>query len=142
VPNAAIVIVIDASVAVKWVLAEKGASAAFSLQSERLTAPALWLLEAASALWSTAARGQISRKEAEERLSLLREAPVETTAIEDHLGAALRIANQLHHPIYDCVYLAAALRVDSYVVTADRRFIRACASDGILKARVKFLEGV
>jgi predicted nucleic acid-binding protein len=135
------VIVVDASVAVKWVLDEKGSDAAFALRTETITAPALWLIEAANALWATAARGQISPVEAEERLVRLRSAPVEMTPVEDDLAAALRIANRLHHPIYDCLYLAVAVRLDTHVVTADRRFVQACAKDKGLRQRVKLLDG-
>jgi predicted nucleic acid-binding protein len=44
-------VVIDASVAIKWVLEEPGSEQAISLQDEELIAPALWLIEAANALW-------------------------------------------------------------------------------------------
>ena len=35
---------------------------------------------------------------------------------------AARIALELDHPIYDCLYLACAEATDSAVITADRRF--------------------
>jgi predicted nucleic acid-binding protein len=132
-------LVVDASVAVKWVLDEEGADAARALHTEHLTSPSLWLIEAANALWATAARGQISAKETEERLAGLRHAPVETTPAEVDLPSALQIANRLRHPIYDCLYLAAALRLNTHVVTADRRFVWACANNATLKRRVKLL---
>lgn len=131
--------VIDGSVAVKWVLDEKGSDVALALQAEQLTAPSLWLIEAANALWATAARGQISAKETEERLALLRRAPVETTPAEDDLASALALANRLQHPVYDCIYLAAALRFDMEVITADGRFFRACGRDAKLAERVRLL---
>jgi predicted nucleic acid-binding protein len=133
------VIVIDASVAVKWVLQEEGWEAAFALRSQPLTAPELWLIEAASALWATAARRQISAAETEERLTLLRQSPVQTTSIGEDLAAALRLANELRHPIYDCLYLAAALRLDTHVITADRRFVLACKNNQTVKSHVKLL---
>lgn len=42
-------IVVDASVAVKWVLNEPCTEAALALRNEELIAPALWLAEAANA---------------------------------------------------------------------------------------------
>jgi predicted nucleic acid-binding protein len=134
------VIVVDASVAVKWVLDEKGADAALALRVEQIASPALWLIEAASALWSKARRGEISQAETLERLESLGHSPIETMPIERDLQSALRIANQLSHPIYDCLYLAAALRLDTHVVTADRRFALACAKRDDIKKRVKLLE--
>jgi predicted nucleic acid-binding protein len=115
-------IVIDASVALKWVLDEPGKEAADALLDEELIAPALWLVEAANALWKRVQRGEISADEAKERLAELYNAPMTTTAIEDDLPAAAELANTLGHPVYDCLYLAAAIRESTYVITADRRF--------------------
>ncbi len=115
-------VVIDASVALKWVLDEPGKDAADALLEEELIAPSLWLLEAANALWRRTQRGEISSEEARERLTELHNAPVTTTAIEDDLAAAADLANILAHPVYDCLYLAMAIRENTYVVTADLRF--------------------
>jgi predicted nucleic acid-binding protein len=115
-------VVVDASVALKWVLDEPGSDAAAALLNEDLVAPALWLVEAANALWRRARRGEISRDEAMERLSELYNAPVTTTSIEDDLVAAGELANALGHPVYNCVYLALARRENTWVITADRRF--------------------
>lgn len=115
-------VVIDASVALKWVLDEPGKEAAEALLDEELIAPALWLLEAANALWKRAKRGDISAEQAKARLEELYNAPVTTTAIETDLAAAADLANALGHPVYDCLYLAAAIREQTHVVTADRRF--------------------
>jgi predicted nucleic acid-binding protein len=136
------VIVVDASVAVKWVIDEEGADSALALRVEQITSPALWLIEAGSAMWSKARRGEISQAETLERLESLFHSPIETTPIEQDLLSALRIANRLSHPIYDCLYLAAALRLDTYVVTADRRFAFACTQIDDFKRRVKLLENI
>lgn len=115
-------IVVDASVALKWVLDEPGKTAADALLDEELIAPALWLLEAGNALWKRARRGEINVTEAKARLLELCNAPITTIAIEDDLPAAADLASMLDHPIYDCLYLAVAIRENTYVVTADRRF--------------------
>ena len=115
-------IVIDASVALKWVLDEPGKEAADALLEHELIAPGLWLVEAADALWHRARRGEITGAQAKERLTELYNAPVTTSAIEDDLLAAIDVAHQLGHPVYDCLYLAMAIRENTYVVTADRRF--------------------
>ena len=41
---------------------------------------------------------------------------------------ALRLAVDLEHPIYDCIYLALAEQVGDELLTADRRFLAAVAS--------------
>jgi predicted nucleic acid-binding protein len=115
-------LVVDASVALKWVLDEPGKAAADALLDEDLIAPALWRLEAANALWRRGQRGELSPSEVEAHLDALALAPVSTTAIDDDLAAATRLAGELGHPVYDCLYLALALRLDTQVVTADARF--------------------
>ena len=132
-------VVIDASVALKWVLDEPGKEAADALLEEELIAPSLWLLEAANALWRRTQRGEINDEEAKERLTELYNAPVTTTTIEDDLLAAADLANGLGHPVYDCLYLAMAIRENTYVVTADSRFHAAVDRSPTLKGAVRML---
>ena len=132
-------IVVDASVALKWVLDEPGKEAADALLDEDLIAPALWLLEAANALWRRTQRGEITPAEAKARLEELYNAPVASTAIADDLSAAADLANRLGHPVYDCLYLAAALRENTYVVTADARFHAVVEKFPSLKGAVRLL---
>jgi predicted nucleic acid-binding protein len=132
-------VIVDASVAVKWVLDEEGADAALSLQSQSLAAPTIWLVEAASALWRRSRLGEIDAAEAGHRLARLQTAPVIAIPIEPDLPDALNLALQLRHPIYDCIYLAAAIREDTYVVTADTRFLSAVSRKRSLKKHVRLL---
>jgi predicted nucleic acid-binding protein len=132
-------LVVDASVALKWVLDEPGKEAADALLDEVLVAPALWLVEAANALWRRNRRGELTSAEAAERLAELRNAPVTPLPQEDDLDAALALAAELSHPVYDCLYLAAAIREDALVVTADRRFRDAVAANGVYLDRVRLL---
>ena len=134
-------VVVDASVALKWVLDEPGKEDADALLDEELIAPALWLLEAANALWRRARRGEISGAEAKERLAELYNAPVTTSAIEDDLPAAADLAHALGQPVYDCLYLAVAIRENTHVVTADSRFHAAVERSPALKGAVRLLGG-
>ena len=118
-------IVVDASVALKWVLDEPESEAAVALRDQELIAPALWLAEAANALWRHARTGEISDQEAAAFFSELLEAPVASLPIEPHLERALELAMEIGHPVYDCIYLALALHHRTHVVTADRRFASA-----------------
>jgi len=120
-------IVVDASVALKWVLDEPGSDAAAALRGQELVAPALWLAEAANALWRRACIGEITSVEANIRVSELRKAPVASLSIEPYLDQALELAAEMGHPVYDCIYLALALRHGTHVVTADRRFASAAS---------------
>lgn len=132
-------VVIDASVALKWVLDEPGTKVADALLDEDLIAPAVWLIEAANALWRRARSGQITAEESAERLAELLNAPVAATPIEDDLIAAATLSSRLGHPVYDCLYLALALRHDTHVITADRRFHAAVAAVPDLAEAVRML---
>lgn len=121
--------VVDANVAVKWVVAEDDSELAVGLVEHRLLAPSLLLGEAANALWVKVRRGEISAEEAEEGLATLREAPVEMVPEEHLVTDGLALALRLAHPVYDCLYLALAIRLGVQVVTADGRFLAAVRRD-------------
>lgn len=117
--------VVDASVAVKWLVAEELSEEAAALLDTRCTllAPDLLFAEATSALTTKHRHGEISGKELAELVDLLRTAPVATPLSMRQLAASsARLAVDLGHPVYDCFYLALAIHEDYPVVTADTRF--------------------
>ena len=134
-------LVIDASVALKWVLNEAGSDDADALLTEELIAPSLWLLEAANALWRRAQRGEITQDEARERLDEFFNTPLTSIPIEDDLAEAAALAALLDHPVHDCLYLALAIRENAQVVTADRRFHAAAERATVTRGRVRLLSG-
>jgi predicted nucleic acid-binding protein len=121
-------IVIDASVALKWVIPEPDSDMANALRIDELIAPSLWLAEAANGLWRHARLGKITADEVLELFATLASAPVASLPIEAHIERALTIATEIGHPVYDCLYLAVGLSHDTHVVTADRRFAAAALS--------------
>jgi predicted nucleic acid-binding protein len=132
-------IVIDASVALKWVFDEPGTEAALALRGKQLIAPELWLAEAANALWRHVRLGEITAAEARARMEELANAPVASLAIEPHVARALQFATELLHPVYDCFYLTLADHYDTYVITDDRRFAVAVAARPDLAGRIRLL---
>ena len=135
-------IVVDASIALKWVLEEQGSAAAEELLEKDLAAPSLWLLEAANALWRRTVRGELTQADAEERLTELTKAPVASVPLEQDLPEAMRLALQLNHPVYDCLYWALAKRLGTYVVTADTRFGQAVARHGTHVGHIRVLSPI
>ncbi|MBU3032254.1 type II toxin-antitoxin system VapC family toxin [Paracoccus sp. XHP0099] len=120
----------DASTALKWVLQEDGSEMAAALLDGRpLYAPALIFTEVANALWSAVRRQRLLAAEAADALDLIARAPLRQ-GVEDAALAprALQLSLLLDHPVYDCTYLALAIRREVPVVTADRRFVRAAAA--------------
>jgi predicted nucleic acid-binding protein len=121
-------LVVDASVAVKWLVTEDLSESAAQLldAGHVLIAPELMFVEAANALWAMGRRGDLTSSDIEQALDTLMLAPVTvTTPLPALLPSALRLATDLAHPVYDCCYLALGVRNNARVVTADRRFLSA-----------------
>ena len=69
-------IIVDASVAIKWVIPESGTAAAIALRSERIAAPDIWIAECANALWRHVRLKEMTESEAIKLLARLRSADV------------------------------------------------------------------
>ncbi|HEY2048419.1 MAG TPA: type II toxin-antitoxin system VapC family toxin [Caulobacteraceae bacterium] len=125
--------VIDASVAIKWVVTEEGTEQAVSLLSAGpLSAPDLLVAECANILWKKVARSELTPEEALLAARILERAEIELHPMRSLLEPAARLAIDLDHPAYDCVYLALAIANGWQFVTADMRLLakaRQSASD-------------
>ncbi len=132
-------IVVDASVALKWVVEEEGSDAAVDLAQYELWAPDLLRVECANALWAKARRGELSHAEVLERNDALGTVPMKLVSQEEVLNEAVRLALTLDHPAYDCLYLALAVKHATYVVTADRRFFNAVQRSEDYRERIRLL---
>lgn len=117
--------VVDASVAVKWLIAEPLSDESARLLDADVTllAPDLLFAEATSALAAKHRHGELDPEQFADAVDLLRTAPVATPLSMRRLAASsARLARDLGHPVYDCVYLALAIHENHPVVTADTRF--------------------
>jgi predicted nucleic acid-binding protein len=131
--------VIDASIAVKWVVEEDGTAAALSLRrNAKLVAPELLVAECANILWKKVRRKELSKDEALLAARLLQGADLELLPTRSLLEAATSIALELDHPAYDCLYIALATTNDCPFVTADQRLLRKLAEvqHGAFRSRV------
>lgn len=123
-------LVIDASVAIKWVVEEEGTEEALSLRTHDLIAPDLLVAETANILWKKARLGELTPKEAEMAARLLARADIELAPMRPLWADAVHHAAALDHPAYDCVYLALALTSGVQFVSADSRFLKRVAERG------------
>lgn len=122
-------LVVDASVAAKWVVNEPDSALARRLlASSTILAPDLLWAELGSMLRRRHRNGELSAPDAREMMFDLRTLPVRSYAIFPLLPLALEIAMAISHSIYDCIYLALADQQDCRFVTADRHFRKAVAS--------------
>jgi predicted nucleic acid-binding protein len=134
-------IVVDASVALKWVVTEPQSDLADGLVERfDLLAPELLTLECCNALWARVRRREMTGMEARVSLEKLSAVPLALTA--DHMlaPAAMSLAIDLDHPAYDCAYLALAIDRAALVVTADRRFALSVRRHPFLADRIRLLE--
>ncbi len=123
-------LVVDASVAVKWLVEEEGSDTAGRLLEgdHDLHAPRLMASEVANALWRKVRLGEIARGEAGVLITAVTEMPLHWSNDETICADAVRLAVTLDRPAYDCVYLALAHRIGAKVVTADAHFANALAA--------------
>jgi predicted nucleic acid-binding protein len=117
-------LVIDASVAVKWVIPEPDSERAELLLDHWLVAPDLLFAECANALWKKVRRGELTKEEAEIAAQTLEQADLSVVSTRGHLALATSIAVELDHPAYAAVYLAVAEASNLRLVTADDGIIR------------------
>lgn len=114
--------IVDASVAIKWLVNEEGSELAdkLLLQGE-LIAPDLIAAEISNAVWKKWGRGELLG--VPPGLDGVLQA---FDALESGQGLAHRaaeIAIELNHPVYDCFYLALAEATGQKIVTEDRHLI-------------------
>jgi len=117
-------LVIDASIAVKWVVEEDGTPEALALrQKSKLIAPEFLVAECANILWKKVQRNEFSKAEALLAARLLQGAEIELLPMRSLLEAATQMSIEIDHPAYDCLYLALAIQKKCQFVTADERFL-------------------
>jgi predicted nucleic acid-binding protein len=118
-------IVVDASVAVKWFIPEAGEEAAAQLlnSKKRLVAPALVRLEVTGAILRRYREGHLSEKKAREGTgaweAMLEHRVVRLIPDAELFDDAVQMAFLAKHTLADCLYLAAAKRLAAPVITAD-----------------------
>jgi predicted nucleic acid-binding protein len=117
--------VVDASVALKWFVAEPDSHAALRLVEEHreLSTPVLLLTELANALWKKWRRSLIKVELADAAVIDVQRYFARLVPTEIVLPDAMQLSRSLDHPVYDCCYLALALIENAPLVTADRRLL-------------------
>ena len=121
-------VVVDASVALKWFVAEPGSLEAQQLLEAAaqgdlvLLAPEHWVAECANALWKKLTRLRtLPITLAFEALEGLADTAMSTVPTRTLITRAFAISVQRNCSVYDALYLALALATAARFVTADRR---------------------
>ena len=117
---------VDASIVVKWFVRESLSNEARLLLAHRLDlhAPDIMPVEFANTIWEKVRKGELpDHRPYMDELPRVSEI-VTLHSSHDLLARTAQMAQQLHHSIYDCLYLACAEATESMLITADRAFAR------------------
>lgn len=124
-------LVIDASVAAKWLFSERYSDEAQLLLSSQylLLAPDFVLVEIANVIWKKLRRSEVSSTESYvEVLAHLTDILV-LRPLSELVTRAATLALQLDHPVYDCLYLTCAMEYAAPLITADEELLETAASE-------------
>ena len=127
--------VVDASLAVKWLVSEVHSDKAFALahlwasQATQPVAPHLMPVEVANALHRRVLRQEVTQETAIRLMESLLASGIELREASDLHRRALILAGRLRqNAVYDAHYLALAEALHCELWTADEKFYRAAAS--------------
>lgn len=135
--------VVDANVAIKWVLSEVHPEIAMRLldESHELLVPDFFFSEIGNILWKRVRRREATVEQAQHDLTVLMSGDLQIYSSQTLMPLALEIAVRIDQAVYDCVYLALAVTNQCQMVTADERFYNSLSRD-ILFSQVCWIENL
>ncbi len=126
-------IVVDASIAVKWFVPEKNSEKAEELlfSGKKLVAPEIIRTEVAAALTRLYRMNDLSRLATENLLKdwcqSLSDETVTLEPVACDFSVATKLSMDIRHSLQDCLYLAVAKRLNVPLITADEKFLKKTA---------------
>lgn len=130
-------VVLDASVAVKWFLPEKVETLtreALALMDGcrkkeiQIIVPDLFWVEFASVLRKAIRRGNYSKDSADAALATMKDLDFPTVSSLELLEKAFEIAMTFERTVYDSIYVALAVQTQSQLITADEHLVNSLAA--------------
>ena len=130
-------LVLDVSVAVKWVLPLSGEPLTtealelldrFAKRKVDFLVPDLFWVELGNVLWKAARTSRCAPQDAEAALLALRSRNLPTISSDGLLEQALSIALTFDRTMYDSIYVALAVQSHCDLITADERLANALAA--------------
>ena len=136
---AVVALVIDASVAGKWLLPEPDSEKAEQIldrlrsRALRAHAPDFIVAEVANVLWKRTRAGKtpMRKSEAVSALTAFLESPLELEPVRELARPALELAALIPCTVYDALYVTLALRENALFITADRKLVEVCERHGL-----------
>jgi predicted nucleic acid-binding protein len=136
------VFVVDASVVVKWFVPEIHSDAArrlLTLPHEYL-APDLLFAETANTVWKKIRRGELELEEGRRLVADIGRVKVETVSCRALAEDAHALATATGRTVYDALYVALAVRLDTRLITADDRLNAALSNVPALAGHVHLVD--
>lgn len=123
--------VVDANVAIKWILPEIYSNLALRLRNPnyQLLVPDFFFPEITNIFWKRVKKGEMTLQEARRDLRVMQGIPLQISPSFPLMSQALDIATRVDQAVYDCVYLTLAIKHNCQMVTADQRFYNAVKND-------------
>jgi predicted nucleic acid-binding protein len=127
-------LVVDASVVLKWFLIEDGRPEAMTLQSAHdVLAPDLVIAETLNGLWKAVRKNLVPRAQFDAIVPLLGRSFSRLVPSAELAERAWEITMSLDHPVYDAFYVALAWREECQFVTADKRLLQKVQGTSLAK---------
>jgi len=128
--------VVDACVAVKWVVPEIYSEAARRLlgRNYELLVPDFFFSEVANVFWKRLIRGEDSMDDAKAALEAIQAQPLQIYSSFSLVLDAFDMAAINQRAVYDCVYLTLAVTCQCQMVTADEKFFNSLRQTPLSKS--------
>jgi predicted nucleic acid-binding protein len=119
-------LVVDASVAAKWLVPEVLSEGAVGLldPGNELVVPELFWAEVGNILWKKARAGELQKIEALTRFDAVASMGLRTISNQVVARRAVQVALATGRTVYDSIYIALAMHEGCRFVTADERLVK------------------
>lgn len=130
-------IVLDASVAAKWLLPPPHEplrdealqiARGYNERQYEIFIPDVFWAEIANFLWKAARSSRCTPAEARTALEIIFDYSFQSTSSISLLPGAFDIATLYDRPVYDCLYVALAQKIGGELITADEKLANALAA--------------
>jgi len=136
------VFVVDASVVIKWFVPE-----IYSEEARRLLradhqyfAPDLLYAETSNAIWKKVRRGELSSDQGRRLVADLESIAIDTVPTRALANDAYTLAIATGCSVYDCMYLALGVRLDTKMITADERLVARLRGTPLIASHVQIVQ--
>ena len=138
------VFVVDASVVIKWFVPEIHSDAARRLLSapNQYLSPDLLFPEVGNTIWKKVRRGELTAEEGRKLAADVTTVAVDIVSTRRLMIDAHALAMMTGVTVYDALYLALAVRLETQMITADDKLSRALAHYPLIAAHVRHVQTI